>query len=394
MHNQSPPFDPRALEAFVALAGRRAWARRTQALARDITGPRHGLLIKRRHAIELAIERLRGALDRAATDAERQSASLAGDAVTLGRELTAAGRARLRAKIGEALTGDGTLVPLFHMLHTARSQRRRGFKVVFAGLEQGAPYDLLLTRGRSAAEVACDVVSAEQGRLVDRMAWSNLADRVEADVRAWRADHPGDHLLNMTLPLGLQGEAAVAQLHASIRDLLLAGERRSDAGGNVLRLDSLGRQGRSVAHLLAALRAHYGPQAHLAASVSRDGMFVMACRAGRIDEVASIVRQRLAEIAPSRLTGQCPGILAMLLDDIDRDEWNGLRERLELEGEARHFLANKSALGVIAVTCTSRFEMLELGTRDNAGRGELRFRNPAHPQAMVPALAPAVLSSV
>ena len=41
----------------------------------------------------------------------------------------------------------GTLVPVFHMLRTAALQRSRGFQVRFAGLENGAPYDLLLSRG-------------------------------------------------------------------------------------------------------------------------------------------------------------------------------------------------------------------------------------------------------
>ena len=395
MQNQTPPFDPHALEAFVALVGRHAWARRIDAIAHGISGPRHGLLMKQRHAIELAIERLRGPLDRVATGAERQAASLARDAVMLWRTLPADGRARLQAKLREALCGDGTLVPLFHALHTARAQRARSFKVEFAGLEQGTAFDLLLTRGAYTAEVACDVVSAEHGRLVQRAAWYGLADRVEADARAWLATHPGSHLLNMTLPLGLRDDAALAHLHASIRELLQSGARRSDAAGTVLRLDALGRgAGTNVTHLLAALRARYGPEAHLAATTSRDGVFAMACRAGRIDEVATVVRHRLAEIAPSRLSGRRPGILAMLLDDTDRDEWRGLRERLELEGEARQFLANKSSRGIIAVTCTPRFELLGMGAEDGMARGELRFRNPAHPQAMVPALAPAVLSSV
>ena len=47
----------------------------------------------------------------------------------------------------------------------------------------------------------------------------------------------------------------------------------------------------------------------------------------------------------------------MFIDDTDRGEWRGLRERLELEGEARQFLAYKAARPVIAVTCASRFEL-------------------------------------
>ena len=98
------------------------------------------------------------------------------------------------------------------------------------------------------------------------------------------------------------------------------------------------------------------------------------------------MRHRLFEITPTRLSGTRPGILAMFIDDTDRSEWRGLRERLELEGEARQFLAYKAARPVIAVTCASRFELF--GMADAAEEGELRFRNSAHPAAKAAALGP------
>ena len=71
-------------------------------------------------------------------------------------------------------------------------------------------YDLLIARGELEAEIACDVVSAEEGRLVHRGAWSRLADRVDADLRAWLAAYPGRYLLKMTLPQGLRDAATLA----------------------------------------------------------------------------------------------------------------------------------------------------------------------------------------
>jgi hypothetical protein len=123
-------------------------------------------------------------------------------------------------------------------------------------------------------------------------------------------------------------------------------------------------------------------------------MFVMAARAGRENQVAVALRRRLFAIAPDRLSGIRPGILAMFIEDTDRSEWRGLRDRLELEGEARQFLAYKAAKPVVAVTCASRFELFGMTEPDAAGDGELRFRNPTHPHAKSAALAPAVLSSV
>jgi hypothetical protein len=89
----------------------------------------------------------------------------------------------------------------------------------------------------------------------------------------------------------------------------------------------------------------------------------------------------------------------MFIEDTDRAEWTHLRERLELEGETRQFLAHPESRRVVAVTCLSRIELLGAGLpvagpADGSNDGELRFRNPAHPAARMAALAPAVLSSI
>ena len=68
-----------------------------------------------------------------------------------------------------------------------------------------APYDLLIARGTLEAEIACEVVSAEEGRLVQRGAWSHLADRVDADLRAWLAD------LSRALPAEDDAAAGLAE---------------------------------------------------------------------------------------------------------------------------------------------------------------------------------------
>ena len=84
----------------------------------------------------------------------------------------------------------------------------------------------------------------------------------------------------------------------------------------------------------------------------------------------------------------------MFIEDTDRAEWRALREKLELEGEARQFLTFPEARSVVAVTCSSRMELFGAPAPDAAPEGEIRFRNPAHPAAKAAALAPAVLSSM
>ncbi len=390
------------IEDFIDLADRSRWSRRLHEIERQAAiGPRSGKAILQRHAVECALERIRSSAVSTSV-AERCIGRLAAEAVALSGRLSAIGRARLREELAAALEGDGTLVPLFHKLRCAVMQQARGFVVRFAGLEEGAGFDLLLVRGGVEAEMVCDVISAEEGRSVQRGAWFRLADRIDPDLQTWLAAHPGRYLLKMTLPEGLRDDDAaadeglLARLHERIRALLAGSSRADQDAAVVLRLDPLLLAGARADELgmLGPLRREFGPDAHLAMVTTGGGVFVVAARAGRENEVAAAVRRRMATIAPARLSGTRPGILAMFVEDTDRTEWRGLRDRLELEGEARQFLTDRAARAVVAVTCTSRLELFGLAEPDAAPDGELRFRNPAHPAARSAALAPAVLSSV
>ncbi len=390
-----------AIDGFVALVGSGPWAARISELeARIGGGSRLARAVQQRHALELAINRLRRTGGRALTRGERQLSALAGALAAAADGLGPAGRDRLRAALRAALADEHTLVPIFHLARTAELQRARGFSVFHAGLAEAAPFDLLIEREGSVAEIICEVVSAEDGRDVHRGAWFRLVDRIDPDLQTWLAAHPGRYLLKMTLPQGLRAEAGeepatLAALQARIRQMLESQRRADHDEAAVLRLDPLLLAGAQADEngLLSSLRRQFGPEAHLAVTAAGGGVFVMAARAGRINEVAVAVRRRMAAIAPARLTGSRPGILAMFVEDVDRSEWRGLRERLELEGEARQFLTYPEARPVVAVSCSSRFELLGAAEPDAAPEGELRFRSPSHPAARAPALAAAVLSS-
>lgn len=396
-----PPPDPAAVSAFVALCGGPLWSSRVADLGRRAQGASwQGRAVQQRHALELMLARLCDpkALARAGL-AERRVCAFAQEAVALADSLPAAPRARLRDQIAAGLDGEATLIPLFHLLRTAALHRSRGFEVRFDGLAEGAPYDLLIAQGDAAAEVVCEAVSAEEGRPVHRGDWYALMDRVNPELQTWLAAHPGRYLLKMTLPEGLAGAERLADLHRRITGLLQAAKRQDASADAVLKLDPLVLAGAQAAGqgLPARLRAQFGPEAHLAVTTDPAGagsVFVMAARAGRENEIAAAACRRMARAAETRLSGERPGILAMFIEDVDRTEWRGLRERLELEGAVRRFLTAPVARRVVAVSCASRLELFGLPVPDAAPEGELRFRNPSHPAARLAALAPAVLSSV
>ena len=395
------PIKPAALNAFIECIGARPWRDRLETLRSDASAPtRIGRQRTQRHCIEFTIERLRrGSLNRAPSVAERWIASLAAAAVALFMSLPNEGRVRLVAMLRASLVDDACLVPPFHLLRTAELQRSRGFDVAFAGLEDAAPFDLLLRRDGTEAEVVCDVISAEEGRGVHRGAWFSLVDRIDPELQTWLCTHPGRYILKMTLPRGLreaEGDGLLAALHARITAMLEQSRRADHDEAAVLRLDPLMLAAAQADELglMPRLRREFGPEAHLSVTAAGGGVFVMAARAGQEDEVAAAIRRRLSAIAPARLSGKRPGILAMFIEDTDRPEWRSLRDKLELEGETRKFMTQPEARRVVAVTCSSRLELFGLPEPDSAPGGELRFRNPAHPAAKAPALAPAVLSSM
>jgi hypothetical protein len=393
------------LDPFLALVGMRRWlARLTEIRDLAAAGPRAGQAIRQLHGVEFSLEKLRRQPASKPSAAEMLLGRIAAELPDIAAALTPRGRDSLNEQLQLGLSGQNTLIPVFHLIRTAMLQRSRGFSVTFSRLEDDTPHDLLLRRDAVEAEVACDVVTAEEGRLVHRGAWFRLADRIDPDLQTWLADHPGRYLLKMTLPLGLRGglhdtepdSETLGRLHQRIRTMLETQSRQDHDEAIVLRLDPLllaGAQAEDMG-LISSLRREFGPEAHLSVTTAGRGIFVMAARAGQENEVAIAIRRRLAALAPARLTGQLPGILSVFVEDTDRLEWRGLRERLELEGEARQFMTNPEGRPVVAVSFVSRLELFGVAEPDAAPGGELRFRNPGHPAAGSAALAPAVMSSV
>ncbi|MFT8244160.1 hypothetical protein [Roseomonas sp. BN140053] len=389
--------DPATLSEFVALAGRDAWDRRlAELLESSRTRSLGARAVQQRHMLELTLGRL---CDPAALAAagrmERLALGFAAEALRVAAELPTPAREKLRDRLAAGLAGESSLCSLFHLLRVAALQRSRGFAVQFAGLCDGADFDLLIEREGVSAEVACETVSAEEGRHVHRQGWCALVDRVNPELQTWLSAHPGRYVLKMTLPEGLREPAQVAELHRRIA-ALLATRGRQDAGPDaVLKLDPLLLAG-AQATLPASLRAQFGPDAHLAVAGQPGGgsVFVIAAQSGRENDISAAACRRLSLAATARLSGSRPGLLAMFLDDIDRAEWRGLRDRLELEGTVRRFLTRPEAKRVVAVSCASRMELFDVPAPDGVAEGELRFRNPSHPQAKLAALLPAVASSI
>ncbi|MFC3123476.1 hypothetical protein ACFOD4_00260 [Pseudoroseomonas globiformis] len=383
---------------FLALAGETPWRLRMAEIAqRAAPTSWRGRASQRRHALELILTRLARPQDGVRPNrAERRILALAREAVALADTLPEPPRERLRQRLLEGLVGEATLIPLFHMLREAMRQRARGFTVHFTGLTDGTPHDLLLEYGGITAELVCETVSAEEGRHLHRGDWFTLVDGVNPELQSWLAAHPGRYLLKMSLPGGIQGPEELAALQCQVSTMLADQKRQDNSGAAVLKLDPLMLAGAQAAGegFSERLRRQFGPDAHLAvtATAAGDSVFVMAARAGRENGIAAAVTRRLQHCAETRLSGQHAGIVAVFLEDVDRAEWRGLRESLELEGAVRRFYTTSGAARITASSCATRMELFDMPVPDAAEHGELRFRNQGHPDAGRAALQPAVQS--
>jgi len=389
-----PAADPKAMPDFLRLVGADLWATRLADLGRRAQASAfQGRATQHRHALEFALAR--AARGTAQGSAERRALGFAAEAVRLANGLPEARREKLRAAIIQGLSGEATLIPLFHLLRSAALYRAQGFEVRFTGLAEDSAHDLMISRGGAVAEVVCETISAEEGRPVQRGHWYALMDSVNPELQTWLAAHPGRYVLRMTLPDGLAGPDKAAELQRRIMAMLAAERRQDSSADAVLKLDPLVLAGAQADPLPGRLRQQFGPEAHLAVTGDPAGgsVFVLAARAGQENSISDAVAARMAGAAGARLSGAKPGIVSVFIEDMDRAEWRGLRDDLALEGAVRRFLAGHAARRVVAAACSSRAELFGLAPPDAVAGGELRFRNPSHPAAKSTALAPAILST-
>ena len=122
MPPKSAPFP--GLNPFLGLVGTRRWLARLAEI-RDIaaSGPRTGQAIRQRHGIELSLERLRNNPGTKPSAAEHLLGRIAAETARVAANLTSTGHDRLVEQLRTSLSGENTLIPLFHLIRTAMLQR-------------------------------------------------------------------------------------------------------------------------------------------------------------------------------------------------------------------------------------------------------------------------------
>ena len=111
--------NPKAVPDFLRLVGAKLWASRLADLGQRAQSSAFlGRATQHRHALEFALAR--AAHGAAQGSAERRALRFAAEAVQLAKNLPESPRAKLRALITEGLSGEATLIPLFHLLRAIK----------------------------------------------------------------------------------------------------------------------------------------------------------------------------------------------------------------------------------------------------------------------------------
>ncbi len=383
-----------AMRRFMGVVGRRAWTARMRSLEAHIAGqPALRHVVQRRHLLEMAFDQLDRRVRRAGPDrplppqyaALAEIAGLVGDTA---EALNAKGEKALKARLAAALEDGGALSAALHPFAVARRFLQLGFSVSFPDLEDKAPYDLLVEKDGTAAEVVCVAVASDAGRSVDSADWSRLVGEIDGAMQAYVDGRPGRYVLKLSLPEGLAGDTGIADIRDAVVELLADNQRSARAESVVMKLDplNLGSDPISQDDLHQVLRAQFGPAASLAIGMFGDSAFAIAGRSGKPDDIARGVLDQLVDV-PRRFGGDRPGLLFTLVDDVSAVEWTSLRDRMELEVAGRELLNRAENAPVHSVAFVSVADMVTEGPPGFARHRSLCVLNPKHPQARAADLA-------
>lgn len=343
--------------------------------------------IRRRYLLELAMEQLFRRLNkrgesRPLPEEYRVLASVAGAIAEIAEALPAKPRKELNARIAQGLTGEGSLVSVFHLAATAQRFVSLGFRVSFPDLAGKAPYDLLVEKGGQSAEVACVTVPADVGRAIHSGDWDQLVGQLDPALQSYVERRPGRYILKLSMPEGIAGSRGVTAIRDEVVRLLSDGTRVARSDTVVLKLDplTLAPERLTEDNLHRRLETQFGHTANLAISIDGESVFVVAARSGKPDDIARGVLTQIADV-PRRFSGERPAMLFTLVDDLSPAEWVDLRDRMELEVAGRELLNRAENAPVHSVGFLSVPDLVTVDRPGFARHRSLWVVNPKHPQA-------------
>ena len=142
--------DPATVDPFIALVGSSDGSERLAEI-RDLASVGHALARPSANGMAWSSAWKNAAASRRHAVAWPNTllGRIAAEIPQIAAELTPRGRDGLIEQLRLGLSGQNTLIPVFHLIRTAMLQRSRGFTVAFSGLEDETPHDLLLERDRT-----------------------------------------------------------------------------------------------------------------------------------------------------------------------------------------------------------------------------------------------------
>ena len=315
---------------FVGLVGEERWFKRVDHLdSEQRLSPFRWKIVKDYHWLEMAISfqfdvlASEGRLRPDLTDAPILAAlNFAAATVEVHARLSDVGQRRLEGRLRDCLKAETGYASLYLELDVAQRLMDSGFDVNFADMEATAQFDLAFSRDEFVGEVECKSLSADAGRQVHRKDFYRFMEALSSKLEAQHALRNPEVLL-ITLDGRLSSNILdQAPLRAATRTMI---EDRTQMifSGNGFEVERRGLDAAHMGALVTDTRAFYsacsaifGPNAHIAGSLTEDSGCLVVMRSKREDDISKPMLEGMRK-ASDQFSGQRPAFIAMQLHGIE-----------------------------------------------------------------------------
>lgn len=315
---------------FLRLIGEDRWFKRADHLdAEQQKSPPRWKIVSDYHWLEMAISfqsdvlaregHLRSELCDGLTLA---ALNFAATTVEVHVQLSQLGRQNLEGRLRDGLKAETGFAPLYLELDLAQRLMEAGFDVAFVDMEGAARFDLLFGRGTFAGEVECKSLSADAGRQIHRKDFYRFMEAILPALEAQRALRRREVLV-ITLDARLSPKVADQVALLATTRSMLAGEARTVLTGDGFKVErqdlNTAIGGASVTDakaLYKACGAAFGPNTHVAGSLTEGGGCLVVMRSKREDDTSKPMLEAMRKAA-SQLSRERPGFIAIQEHGID-----------------------------------------------------------------------------
>ena len=318
------------VSSFLGLVGKERWFKRIDYLdTEQHQSPFLWKVVRDYHWLEMAISlqwdilEKEGRLRTELTDALMLTAlSFVATTVEVHARLSRVGQRNLEGRLRDGLKAQTGYAPLYLELDLAQRLMDAGFDVNFADMEKTAQFDLLFSRGMFVGEVECKSLSTDAGRQIHRKDFYRFMESISQKLEAQRELHQREVLL-ITLDGRLSSNISHQTALRSAARAVLEDRAQTCLAGHGFDLErrdfNATHFGTSISDTEAfysACRSIFGPDTHIAGSLTEDAGCLVVMRSRREDDTSKPMLEAMRK-ASDQVSGQRPAFIAIQMHGIE-----------------------------------------------------------------------------